>query len=85
LQRDICENPAADFSFRIPRPMLRLTDLKLPLDHTEGMLTAAILKRLDLEAAALTSYTVARRGHDARKRGAILLIYALAPAACSPG
>jgi uncharacterized FAD-dependent dehydrogenase len=57
--------------------MLRLTDLKLPLDHTEGMLTSAILKRLDLEAAALTSYTVARRGYDARKRGAIALIYAL--------
>ena len=57
--------------------MLRLTDLKLPLDHTEGMLTTAILKRLDLEAAALTSYTVARRGYDARKRGAIALIYAL--------
>jgi uncharacterized protein len=57
--------------------MLRLTDLKLPLDHTEGMLTTAILKRLDLEAAALTSYTVAKRSYDARKRGAIALIYAL--------
>ncbi|HEY1589673.1 MAG TPA: NAD(P)/FAD-dependent oxidoreductase [Rhodanobacter sp.] len=57
--------------------MLRLTDLKLPLDHTEGMLTSAILKRLDIEAAALTNYTVARRGYDARKRGAIALIYAL--------
>ena len=57
--------------------MLRLTDLKLPLDHTEAALTAAILKRLDIEAAALTRYTVARRGYDARKRGAIALIYAL--------
>jgi uncharacterized protein len=57
--------------------MLRLTDLKLPLDHTEDALTQAILKRLDIEAAALTSYTVAKRSYDARKRGAILLIYAL--------
>ncbi|OOG59502.1 NAD(P)/FAD-dependent oxidoreductase [Rhodanobacter sp. C03] len=57
--------------------MLRLTDLKLPLDHSEAALTAAILKRLDIEAAALTSYTVAKRSHDARKRGAIALIYAL--------
>jgi uncharacterized FAD-dependent dehydrogenase len=56
---------------------VRLPDLKLPLDHTEGMLTTAILKRLDLEAAALAGYTVARRGYDARKRGAIALIYAL--------
>ena len=57
--------------------MLRLTDLKLPLDHTEGMLASAILKRLDIEAAALNGYTIARRGYDARKRGAIALIYAL--------
>ena len=57
--------------------LLRLTDLKLPLDHAEGALTAAILKRLDIEAAALTGYTIARRSHDARKHGAIALIYAL--------
>jgi uncharacterized FAD-dependent dehydrogenase len=57
--------------------MLRLTDLKLPLDHSADALTRAILKRLDIEAAALTSYTVAKRSYDARKRGAILLIYAL--------
>ena len=57
--------------------MLRLTDLKLPLDHGEAALTAAILKRLHIEAAALTGYSIARRGYDARKRGAIMLIYAL--------
>jgi uncharacterized protein len=57
--------------------MLRLTDLKLPLDHSEAALTAAILKRLDIEAAALTGYDIAKRSYDARKRGAIALIYAL--------
>jgi hypothetical protein len=73
-----CENPATDSTFpRIACPMLRLTDLKLPLDHSEADLTAAILRRLHLEAASMTGYTVARRGYDARKRGAITLIYAL--------
>ncbi len=57
--------------------MLRLTDLKLPLDHSEAALTAAILKRLDIEAVALTGYSIAKRSYDARKRGAIALIYAL--------
>lgn len=57
--------------------MLRLTDLKLPLDHSEAALTAAILRRLDIGAAALTGYSIARRSYDARKRGAIALIYAL--------
>ena len=57
--------------------MLRLTDLKLPLDHPEDALRRAILKRLDIDSASLTAFTVAKRSYDARKRGAILLIYAL--------
>jgi len=57
--------------------MLRLTDLKLPLDHTEADLEQAILSRLKLGKAALRSYTVAKRSTDARKRGAIALIYAI--------
>jgi uncharacterized FAD-dependent dehydrogenase len=57
--------------------MLRLTDLKLPLNHGEADLVAAIRKRLHLNAADLTGYTVAKRSYDARKRGAIVLIYAL--------
>ncbi|MFC5524437.1 NAD(P)/FAD-dependent oxidoreductase [Rhodanobacter ginsengisoli] len=57
--------------------MLRLTDLKLPLDHSGDALTAAILRRLAITATELTGYSVAKRSYDARKRGAIALIYAL--------
>ncbi|WP_223807263.1 NAD(P)/FAD-dependent oxidoreductase [Montanilutibacter psychrotolerans] len=57
--------------------MLRLTDIKLPLDHAEGALREAIRVRLGIADADLTGYTVARRGYDARKRGAITLIYAV--------
>src|SRR5574337_333072 len=57
--------------------MLRLTGLKLPLDHDEAELTTAVLQRLDISAAELAGYSVARRSHDARKRGAIALIYAV--------
>jgi uncharacterized protein len=57
--------------------MLRLTDLKLPLDHTAAALTLAILARLHIDATALTGYTIARRSYDARRHGAIMLIYAL--------
>jgi len=57
--------------------MLRLTDIKLPLDHPEEALAAAIRARLHVGASAIRSYTVFRRGHDARKRGAIQLIYTL--------
>ncbi len=57
--------------------MLRLTDLKLPLDHSEADLARAIRTRLKLDAKQLRGYSVAKRSHDARKRGAIVLIYAL--------
>jgi uncharacterized FAD-dependent dehydrogenase len=57
--------------------VLRLSELKLPLDHAEADLGVAIRARLGIEAQALAGYTVARRGYDARKRGAIVLVYAL--------
>ncbi|MBC7991068.1 MAG: hypothetical protein H7Y19_16010, partial [Luteimonas sp.] len=57
--------------------MLRLTDIKLPLDHAEPALAAAIVTRLGLHADELTSYTVTKRSYDARKRGAIVLIYSV--------
>ncbi|GAB3781497.1 NAD(P)/FAD-dependent oxidoreductase [Dyella agri] len=57
--------------------MLRLTDLKLPLDHPAEALPNAIRAKLGIAPAALRSFTVFRRGYDARKRGAIALIYTL--------
>ncbi|HMB43997.1 MAG TPA: NAD(P)/FAD-dependent oxidoreductase [Luteimonas sp.] len=57
--------------------MLRLTDIQLPLDHDDAALPAAILARLDIHADELSGFSVARRSHDARKRGAISLIYSV--------
>ncbi|MCE9522960.1 MAG: NAD(P)/FAD-dependent oxidoreductase [Alphaproteobacteria bacterium] len=57
--------------------MLRLTELKLPLDHAEGALRAAVLKRLGVGAGELISFSVFRRAVDARKPKAIVFIYTL--------
>jgi uncharacterized protein len=57
--------------------MLRLTDLRLPLNHSEDELRAAILKELGIGPRELVGYSVFRRSFDARKRGAIALIYHL--------
>ena len=57
--------------------MLRLTDIKLPLDHTEPALRQAVLAKLGIADTQLLALQVAKRSYDARKRGAILLIYAL--------
>src|SRR4249919_134161 len=57
--------------------MLRLTDLKLPLDHPEQALREAILARLGIAANELAGFTIAKRSYDARRRGAIVLIYSV--------
>ena len=57
--------------------MLRITELKLPLDHPESAIKTAILNRLGIGAEELISYTVFRQGHDARKRDAISLVFTL--------
>ncbi len=57
--------------------MLRLTDIKLPLDHADDALAKAICARLGIAADELTTFTIAKRSYDARKRGAIVLIYSV--------
>ncbi|MBT9317173.1 NAD(P)/FAD-dependent oxidoreductase [Leptothoe spongobia] len=55
--------------------MLRLSEIKLPLDHTDEDLHAAVLKKLRLKAADINNYTVFKRSYDARKRDDIRLVY----------
>ncbi len=57
--------------------MLRLNELKLPIDHTSADLEAAICARLEIESSDLIHYAVAKRGNDARRKSAIQLVYAL--------
>ena len=55
--------------------MLRITELRLPLDHPAPALREAIVRRLGVADADLLSFTVFRRGYDARKKRAIVLVY----------
>jgi uncharacterized protein len=57
--------------------MLRITELRLPLDHAEAALRAAIVSRLGVDDAELKTFTVYKRGYDARKKTAIQLIYTI--------
>ena len=57
--------------------MLRLNEVKLPLDHSEEELHAAVIERLDIELKDLLNCVVFRRSVDARKRSSIQLIYTL--------
>ncbi len=55
--------------------MLRLTELRLPLAHGEGELEEAVITRLGVAASALRSFTIYRRGYDARKKSRVVLVY----------
>lgn len=57
--------------------MLRLTEIKLPLDHPDEAIEAAILKKLQITPDALLSYSIFKRSYDARKKEDILLVYIL--------
>ncbi|MDB5420101.1 MAG: hypothetical protein JWR59_48, partial [Brevundimonas sp.] len=58
-------------------PMLRLSELKLPLDHPPEALPAAIAARLGVPPRDLISWSIWKRAHDARKKSAILKVYIL--------
>ncbi|MEG5000469.1 NAD(P)/FAD-dependent oxidoreductase [Microcoleus sp. B4-D4] len=55
--------------------MLRITEIKLPLDHPESAIASAILKKLQIPPEELLSYTIFKRSYDARKKAEIVLVY----------
>lgn len=57
--------------------MIRITEIKLPLEHQASDIVAAVIKKLGINAADLVEYTIFKRGVDARKANAILLAYTL--------
>ncbi|MDT0605188.1 NAD(P)/FAD-dependent oxidoreductase [Thalassotalea castellviae] len=57
--------------------MLRLTNIKLDLDHQPEQLQQAILDKLAIEKEQLVEFTVFKRGYDARQKSQIQLIYTL--------
>jgi uncharacterized FAD-dependent dehydrogenase len=57
--------------------MLRINELKLPLNHPDAALRDAILARLGILDAELLDFAVYKRSYDARKKSAIVLIYSI--------
>lgn len=57
--------------------MLRLTDIKLPLDHNDSALAQTVIETLSIDEAQLLNINVFKRGYDARNNNNIQLIYTL--------
>jgi uncharacterized FAD-dependent dehydrogenase len=55
--------------------MLRITELRLPLEHAPDALNAAIAKRLNIPASDIGTVTLFKRSYDARKASALMFIY----------
>lgn len=54
--------------------MIRLTELKLPLDHADDALPALIAKTLAVKSGDIASHSIYKRSYDARKQK-LLLVY----------
>jgi uncharacterized FAD-dependent dehydrogenase len=52
--------------------MLRITELKLPIDHPEEDLRVAIVQRLGIASDDLLDFTLFKRSYDARKKSSEL-------------
>ncbi len=57
--------------------MLRLNELRLPLEHAADAIRPAVLARLGIPSQDLLRFQIFRRGVDARKPSAILFIYTI--------
>ncbi|HEN8801611.1 NAD(P)/FAD-dependent oxidoreductase [Pseudomonas sp. CM25] len=58
--------------------MLRITELKLPLDHPDEALRDAIIQRLGIRDEQLISFNLFKRSYDARKKNSeLLFIYTI--------
>ena len=58
--------------------MLRITELKLPLDHPDEALREAIVQRLGISDEQLLDFTLFKRSYDARKKNSeLLFIYTI--------
>ena len=57
--------------------MIRINEIRLPLDHPPEALAAAAARRLDLPPAGIRRLAVSKRSHDARKKNAPTFIYSV--------
>jgi uncharacterized protein len=57
--------------------MIRITELRLPIDHAQEALEAGILKKLAIAPKDLVRFEVFKRSYDARKNSTLTFIYTI--------
>ncbi len=59
----------------ITHKMLRISEIKLPLDHADDALRSAIVAKLQISDDEVRDFTIFKRSYDARKKSAIVFVY----------
>ena len=57
--------------------MIRIQNIRMPLDYTEETLHYAAAKKLQIPVKSILSLKVRRRSVDARKRGQVSFLFSL--------
>ena len=52
--------------------MLRISEIKLPLDHSEDTLRSAIIAKLQISGDELKNFSIFKRSYDARRKARLL-------------
>ena len=65
--------------------MLRITQLKLPVGHTEEQLRKKLLKTVHIKERGLKEYTIKKRSLDARKKPELYYVYTVDLSAADEG
>ncbi len=55
--------------------MLRISEIKLSLDHSEDALRGAIVAKLQISDDELINFSIFKRSYDARRKSAIVFVY----------
>jgi uncharacterized protein len=55
--------------------MIRISEIRLPLEHPDVALEQALLKKLDISKKDLLNFTIYKRSYDARKKNNVILVY----------
>ena len=55
--------------------MFRISEIKLPLEHSEDALRFAIVDKLQISDDELINFSIFKRSYDARRKSAIVFVY----------
>ena len=57
--------------------MLRINNIKMPINHNDGDLKKSVIKMMDIKESQLKSFEITGQAIDARNKNNIIYVYAV--------